>query len=619
MNHATASRTLLTLVAFALLAGCNSEVPIPVDPPEARKDYARTALNTPVTLDPRANDFDADDAVLTVSAIGQPAHGVAVLNPDQTVTYTPTTGYLGGDSFTVTVLDGHKNEVTESAYVTVGPSSRFVYVSNFFDYNTRQLYLSDSAHPGVPIPLSARMPTTHGPDQPRVGLPLSPATLFVQSLDGRGVLYWCDDSTTRTVYNLYYVDLEQPGVATKLTDLADGQGAALVLAPVLSPDRQYAFYVSNEFNPDAIELVRVEIANPANKVRMNTPVTSFTSATVPPVTVWGSINGVKISDDSSTLIYVEADPNSQGSGVFSRELHVVDVATPGASTVINGTPTTGMTGVQASFDFVPGSNLAVYIAQEGGKETFDLYQVDYVAKTAPVQLSGTAVSNGVATYQFSRDASRIAYTSNEHDADAQELYTATFANPGVSTRLSKPRTDQSGIVSYLFGGDDTYVVYARDDDTVEVVELYKTDLATPTVQTKINHTLRVAGVGVTKEQVIGIQASVGAPRGIIYDTNDNFVFKERSTHSTRLVSVDAPGVATVVGGPTGFTNSGGTLAFLWAPDGDNISKFDNPDNPTVISAYRTQVSAPTTMVKMTPEKFGGASLEISFAFPFLPD
>ena len=615
MNHATASRPLLVLTALALLAGCNQEVPIPKDPPEARKDYARTALDTPVTLAPLANDFDADDAVLTVAAIGQPAHGVAVLNPDGSVTYTPNAGFLGGDEFTVTVLDGHQNEVTESAYVTVGPSSRFLFVSNYVDFFTRQLYLSDSAHPGVPIPVSGRVPVTAGPDQPRQGIPPSGSSVqFVQSADGRGVLYWVDDSSTRSVFNLYYVDLDHPGVATKLTDIGDGQGVSLVVAPAITPDRQYAFYLSNEFNKDTFELVRVEIANPANKVRMNEAVTSHTNTTVtPPTTVWGSINQFKVSADGTTLLYVELDPNSQGAGVASRELHVMDVATPGVSSLISGTPTSGTLGSTLAVDFVPNTDLAVFIGTFGGKTTFDLYQVDYVAKTAPVQLSGTAVVAGVGSYRIAPDSSRIVYTSSEQTADVSELYTATFANPGVSTRVSKPRTDASSISSYLIGPDSSYVVYVRDDDTKDTLELYKTDFATPTVQTKLNHALRTAATGVTKESLTQVQVSAGAPRKVVYSTNDNFVLKKPTTQTARVVSVDAPGVATAVGGHTQVQ-----YLVLWSPDGDNLTMFDDPENLSVISAFRAQISAPTSLVKLTIEKYPGALTEVSLTYPFLP-
>ena len=78
--------------------------------PVANNDSASTAPNTPVTVNVLANDTDPDNDPLTVTGASTPAHGTAVVNADNTVTYTPTAGYSGPDSFTYT-----------SATATVGP------------------------------------------------------------------------------------------------------------------------------------------------------------------------------------------------------------------------------------------------------------------------------------------------------------------------------------------------------------------------------------------------------------------------------------------------------------------------------------------------------------------
>jgi hypothetical protein len=78
---------------------------------------ATTAENTPVVIDVLANDHDPDGDPLTVVGLTQPANGSAALNPDQTVTYTPTAGFIGADGFTYTVADPHG--ATDSATVTV--------------------------------------------------------------------------------------------------------------------------------------------------------------------------------------------------------------------------------------------------------------------------------------------------------------------------------------------------------------------------------------------------------------------------------------------------------------------------------------------------------------------
>jgi hypothetical protein len=40
---------------------------------------------------------------VSVTSVGSPLHGTAVLNADYSVTYTPTGGYSGPDQFTYTI------------------------------------------------------------------------------------------------------------------------------------------------------------------------------------------------------------------------------------------------------------------------------------------------------------------------------------------------------------------------------------------------------------------------------------------------------------------------------------------------------------------------------------
>ncbi|MEV4345599.1 Ig-like domain-containing protein [Actinoplanes sp. NPDC049596] len=63
---------------------------------------------------------DKNGRPVQVHAIGQPAHGTAVLNADGTVTYTPAPGFAGVDSFTYEVVDANGNIATATITVTVG-------------------------------------------------------------------------------------------------------------------------------------------------------------------------------------------------------------------------------------------------------------------------------------------------------------------------------------------------------------------------------------------------------------------------------------------------------------------------------------------------------------------
>ncbi len=91
------------------------------DAPVAEDDTAVTDENEAITIDVLSNDSDADLDDLVVSSVSQGLHGAVTINSDNTVTYTPATGYNGSDSFTYTVEDGHDG--TDTAIVTVTVSA----------------------------------------------------------------------------------------------------------------------------------------------------------------------------------------------------------------------------------------------------------------------------------------------------------------------------------------------------------------------------------------------------------------------------------------------------------------------------------------------------------------
>jgi len=92
------------------------------DPPVAVDDSANTAADTPRTIAILANDTDAEQDPLSVSALGAVAHGGVTLNEDQSVTYTPDVGFASTDTFTYTVTDGQLNS-TATVSVTVGATN----------------------------------------------------------------------------------------------------------------------------------------------------------------------------------------------------------------------------------------------------------------------------------------------------------------------------------------------------------------------------------------------------------------------------------------------------------------------------------------------------------------
>ncbi|MGE3540655.1 MAG: Ig-like domain-containing protein [Candidatus Tectimicrobiota bacterium] len=90
-------------------------------PPLARDDTGDTVQPAPVSLNVLANDSDPDGQPLTLTQVSVPLHGIATLQSDTTVQYTPQPTFSGQDSFTYTVSDSQGATATATVQVTVTP------------------------------------------------------------------------------------------------------------------------------------------------------------------------------------------------------------------------------------------------------------------------------------------------------------------------------------------------------------------------------------------------------------------------------------------------------------------------------------------------------------------
>ncbi len=87
------------------------------DPPVAVDDTvtARSGASVPVTV--TANDFDPDGEAVALLAASEPTSGTVNLVTASTLTYLPTSGFVGTDRFTYTIVDGNGTEATATVSV----------------------------------------------------------------------------------------------------------------------------------------------------------------------------------------------------------------------------------------------------------------------------------------------------------------------------------------------------------------------------------------------------------------------------------------------------------------------------------------------------------------------
>ena len=96
------------------------------NPPTVPDYTVNTPVNTPVSGIVVGNDVDPTDT-LTYSLNTPPAHGGTVVNPNGSYTYTPNLDYIGTDTFTVLVSDGHGGTAVSTITVNINaPSLSFL-------------------------------------------------------------------------------------------------------------------------------------------------------------------------------------------------------------------------------------------------------------------------------------------------------------------------------------------------------------------------------------------------------------------------------------------------------------------------------------------------------------
>jgi len=102
--------------------------------PIANDDRRGCSFNQSVIVDVLFNDTGLEDVPLAVAISQNPAQGTAVVNPNNTVTYTPAVGFIGEMTFryTVTDVDGDSDD----ALVTIRVKEGVNYSPNAMDDNS---------------------------------------------------------------------------------------------------------------------------------------------------------------------------------------------------------------------------------------------------------------------------------------------------------------------------------------------------------------------------------------------------------------------------------------------------------------------------------------------------
>lgn len=87
--------------------------------PVLGKDSASVDEDSSVIINVLANDYDPNGDIMTVISVSHFFHGTAVINPDNTITYTPDPDFFGAESLLYKVSDGNGGITTQRINITI--------------------------------------------------------------------------------------------------------------------------------------------------------------------------------------------------------------------------------------------------------------------------------------------------------------------------------------------------------------------------------------------------------------------------------------------------------------------------------------------------------------------
>ncbi len=412
------------------------------DPASVANDGTVANVTAAVTVDILPNDYDPAGNSLTITAVGTPAYGTAVINGGTSITYTPTNpGTASTDAFTYTISDGHGG--TSSATITilngdVAPVAADFSVGNVTAGVTLAVLNSDYEAYGDALTVTAVGTPGHGTAvinsgttvtyTPTVGTTATTDAFTYTISDGHG------GTSTATVY-LYLYD--RPPVAVDDTAIAH---SAAVTIDVLAADS----------DPDNNPLTVTAVGTPSHGTAVINSGTTVTYTPTSGTTFATDSFTYTISDgeggtSTGTVVVYLADPPpiavdeqasthsapvtiavlANDSSPDGNQLTVTAVGTPAHGTaVINSgttvtyTPTSGTTFATDSF---------TYTISDGYGGTSTGTVVVYLADRPPVAVDDQASAHSAAV--------TIPVLANDSDPDGDQLTVTAVGSPAHGTAV----------------------------------------------------------------------------------------------------------------------------------------------------------------------------------------
>lgn len=131
--------TSYTIIETIVASGCTASSSVVITviyhnlPPVAVDDYDTTKVHIPININILRNDYDPNGKIENVTLSGGPYNGSAILNTDNTITYTPKVAFTGIDSLCYFICSNSVPVLCDTANV-------YIFVSDGLTINWLIIY-----------------------------------------------------------------------------------------------------------------------------------------------------------------------------------------------------------------------------------------------------------------------------------------------------------------------------------------------------------------------------------------------------------------------------------------------------------------------------------------------
>ena len=293
-------------------------------PPKAVVDSFATQENTTLTIATQgvlANDTDANGLVMTASLVTGPSKGIVTLNPDGSFSYTPNAGFYGTDSFTYKVTDSAgASSAATTATLVIAPTP------------PKAVSDSYSATEGLALSVSTAALGLLANDTDPNGLVMTPSLVTGPSkgtvaINLNGTFTYTPKAGTYGTDSFTYAVKDSTGASSTAV-------ATINVAPAAPVAKTNS--VTTVINQAAVVSTATLLANDTDPNGKTMTVTDVGNAASGSVSLAGDIvTFVPNSGFSGAASYSYTVTDTLGA--TANALVTVNVVTPGAAKIINGT------------------------------------------------------------------------------------------------------------------------------------------------------------------------------------------------------------------------------------------------------------------------------------------